>query len=131
MNRIPAVIKSINRHEGVSIIHFDAYGQAMQMMALETDDSLKAGSEVILGAKASGIALAKPPLGKLSIMNRLNTIILEVDNGKLLSSVKLRFGDITLESIITLDSSRRLDLNEDDTVIALVKSSELSILESR
>ena len=37
--------------------------------------------------------------------------------------------DILIESIITVDSSKRMDLKENDEVTLLIKASDLSILE--
>jgi molybdopterin-binding protein len=129
MNRIPATITAIKAHDGITVISFTAAEQPMRMMALEIDDSLKRGSEVILGVKASNIALAKNPVGLMSISNRLDVTIEHINNGALLSSVKFRLGDTLIESVITLDSSHRMNLQQGDTVVALIKSSELSILE--
>jgi len=129
MNRIPATITAIKAHDGITVISFTAAEQPMRMMALEIDDSLKRGSEVILGVKASNIALAKNPVGLMSISNRLDVTIEHINNGTLLSSVKFRLGDTLIESVITLDSSHRMNLQQGDTVVALIKSSELSILE--
>ena len=129
MNRIPATITAIKAHDGITVISFTAAEQPMRMMALEIDDSLKRGSKVILGVKASNIALAKNPMGLMSISNRLDATIEHINNGTLLSSVKFRLGDTLIESVITLDSSHRMNLQQGDTVVALIKSSELSILE--
>lgn len=129
MNRIPAVITAIKAHDGITIVSFMAEEQPMRMMALEIDNSLEAGSGVILGVKASNISLAKAPLGLMSITNQLQVTAVHIENGKLLSSVKFRLGDTVLESIITLDSAKRMNLQKDDNIIALIKSSELSILE--
>ena len=129
MNRIPATITDIKAHNGITVISFMAMGQPMRMMALEVDDTLEAGSEVVLGVKASNIALAKNPVGLMSISNRLNATIKHISNGKLLSSIKFRLGDTLIESVITLDSSHRMNLQQGDSIIALIKSSELSILE--
>jgi molybdopterin-binding protein len=52
-----------------------------------------------------------------------------MDVGKLLSSLKLNFGDFVLESIITTASLKRMKLNENDELFALIKANELSIQE--
>lgn len=90
---------------------------------------IQVGSIVMLGVKASSVSIAKHLESELSISNQLQTTLVSMNNGHLLTSVKLRFGDAILESIITLDSSKRLGLQEGDTVVALIKSSDLSILE--
>ena len=131
MNHISATIKSIEAFDGITIVAFETEGQQMKMMALELAADLDVGSEVILGVKASNISIAKAPLGRVSISNQPNITIETVDNGKLLSVVSFRLGRQLLESIITRDSSERLDLQVGDKAIALIKSSELSILGSQ
>jgi len=131
MNQIPATIIRIESFEGITIADFIAEGQPLKMMALEIDKSLKEGSEVLLGIKSSNIALAKPPAGLISISNRLEAVVEEVDQGELLCVVKFRLGSHLLESLITADSFRRIGLQKGDPVLALIKSSELSILEKQ
>jgi molybdopterin-binding protein len=129
MNRIAAVITAIDSFDGINIVSFVADSQPMRMMALELNKRLQVGSKVILGVKASNIALAGGLKGVLSISNQLKVKIERVDNGELLSSVKFRFAGSLIESIITRDSSMRMNLRPGDEVVALIKSSELSILE--
>lgn len=130
MNQIQASVTKIERVDKITIVSFLAYDHALKMMSLEINEDLKVGSIVTLGVKASGVSLAKKLQRELSISNQLKTRIVSVNNGSLLTSVKLLFGDAVLESIITLESSKRLNLQENDTLIALIKSSDLSILEA-
>lgn len=131
MNRIDAIITTIESFDNITIVSFEAAGQPMRMMALELNDNLVVGSSVVLGIKASNIALASELNGLLSISNQLQVTIESVNNGKLLSSVKFSFAESLMESIITRESSLKMDIQVGDRVIALIKSSELSILETR
>ncbi len=131
MNRIDANITVIESFDNITIVNFEAAGQSMRMMALELNDSLVAGSSVVLGIKASNIALASELNGLLSISNQLQVTVESVNNGKLLSSIKFSFAESLIESIITRESSLKMNLQVGDRVIALIKSSELSILEVR
>ena len=131
MNRIDAIVTAIDSFENITIVNFEAAGQPMRMMALELSKSLVVGSKVTLGVKASHIALAKELKGQLSISNQLSATIESIEQGKLLSSIKLSFGSHLMESIITRISAKEMDLRIGERVIALIKSSELSILEAR
>ncbi len=131
MNRIEAEITAVETHEGITIVSFEAVGQPLRMMALELDGTLRVGSKVVLGAKASNIALAKGAVEMLSISNCLDTVVESVEKGVLLCSVKLRFGDARLISVITRDSCKRIDIQPGDRLTALIKASELSVLEER
>jgi molybdopterin-binding protein len=131
MNRIPATLLDVEAYDGISIVTFSAENAVMKMMALEISNALSRGSGVILGVKASSIALAKAPLGEISIVNQLNVTVDRITKGRLLCSLGIRFGDTILESVITLDSAKRMKIERGDALIALIKSSELSILEQR
>lgn len=129
MNKINATLTKIESFENITLVSFLAFNQPLKMMSLDMNTNIQVGSIVTLGVKASSVSIAKHLESELSISNQLQTTLVSVNNGHLLTSVKLLFGDTILESIITLDSSKRLGLRENDTVIALIKSSDLSILE--
>lgn len=128
MNYIEAVITEINSVDNINIVTFKAQEQELCMMSLELDGSLSVGSNVVLGVKATSIALAKALNAELSISNQLKVKIKSVNNGQLLSSIKLLFADTKIESVITQKSSSKMKLKEGDEVIALIKASELSIV---
>jgi molybdopterin-binding protein len=97
------------------------------MMSLDIDKNIKIGTTVRLIIKPSHIAIAKNFSGDVSYSNILKVTIVSVENGQLLSSIKLKYFDTVLESIITVSSSKRMDLKEGDEVIAFIKASEISI----
>ena len=129
MNRIAALVRSVETHEGVSVVTFDAGGTGLRMMGLGT--SLKADDAVVLGVRASQVALAKGPVGELSVSNRLPCTVESVTTGTLLCRVNLRFGTVALESVVTRASAERMRLAAGDAVTALIKASDLSVLETR
>ncbi len=131
MNRIEAIVTDIEYFDNITIVSFEADEQSMRMMSLELDDTIVIGSKVILGIKASNIALAKDLNGLLSISNQLKVTVESLTNGKLLSSIKFSFAGSLIESIITRESSQKMGLQAGEEIIALIKSSELSLLEIR
>jgi len=131
MNRIPATVTAIVQSDDITIITFDAGGTRLQMMALGLNLPIKEESAVVLGIKATNIALCIGPVGQNSISNRLKGEIESVEHGTLLSNILVRFGPIALECITTEAAARRLELTSGTDVTALVKASELSILELR
>lgn len=129
MNRISAVVTAIESVDTITVVDFDASGTPMRMMALEMTERVEVGSKVLLGVKASGVILAKAFGGSLSISNRLDAVVESVKNGRLVSSVKVRFGEARMESIITRESSERMGLQPGDRLTVLIKASDLSVLE--
>ncbi len=129
MNYIKATISKIQTQDNISILSFKTQTQVLKMMALELDDKVQIGAHVILGAKASNIALAQRLEGDISISNQLKCEVKEMQLGTLLCSVKLEFEGTILESIITKDSAIRMKIEKGSHLMALIKSSELSIME--
>ncbi|MEA3372268.1 MAG: transporter [Campylobacterota bacterium] len=127
MNQIGATVTDIQKSDSLSVVSFEAYEQPLRMVALELDKTLVVGSQVTLGVKATKIALAKDVEGELSISNQIDVSIESVNNGSLLSSVLLHFGETSLESIITRESSIRMNLQAQKSVTALIQASDLSI----
>lgn len=129
MNSITATVKEIKSVDNLNIVKFDFNGNTLTMMSLEIKDNIKAGTIVLLTTKPTYIAIAKDFSGEVSYSNRLHVKIDDIQNGELLSSIKLRTDDTVLESIITKESSQRMKLNVGDEVTAFIKANELSIME--
>lgn len=128
MNQIPATVTQIRQIDNLTVVGFESSGIPMRMMSLGMNTPIRIGSEVILGMKASNVALAKQLQGDLSISNKLETTVKSIRQGELLCSVKLDFNGSIIESIITMDSARSMQLDIGDRVLALIKSSELAII---
>lgn len=129
MNTIQACITKIEGIDSVNLVSFDAQGESLVMMSLELNPSLEIGSRVLLGIKATTVSVAKEKQTMLSISNQMPVRIESINNGELLSSIKLSFSDSIIESIITKNSVLRMGLKPQDELIALVKASDLSIVE--
>lgn len=127
MSSLDARVSKIENCESLHIVEFECYGQTLSMMSLDLSANVRVGTKVKLIVKSTHISIAKNFSGDISSSNRLNTIIDSCENGELLSSIKLRFADTLLESIITCKSSKEMNLQVGDSVVALIQSSELSI----
>jgi len=128
MNQIKAVITQIDTVDNLNIVKFNFQGNTLTMMSLDLNEQVSVGKEVILGIKPTHIAIGKGHIGLVSYTNQIQATIISCKNGELLSSIKFSVNDIVLESIITLESTLRMDLKIDDDVIMMLKASELSIL---
>lgn len=127
MNQIKATITDIKKHQNISALRFDALGFKMSMVALELNEKLQIGSEVTIKAKATNISLAKELQTQITISNQLQGEIYEIDNGEILCSVRIKVQETILESIITQSSALKMDIKVGDTIIALIKASDVSI----
>ena len=129
MSNLIATVSSIQSCDSLHIVKFDLNGHTLSMMSLDLSEKITLGTKVILAIKPSHIAIAKEFSGEVSYSNQLETTIVSCENGQLLSSVKLLFVDTTLESIITVNSSKKMNLKKGDKVTAFIKASEVSISE--
>ena len=135
MSQLIATVKNIESVDNLNIVTFVCNDEILKMMSLDLNDTIEVGKRVVLVCKPTSVALANPTMGHkafsemLSYANQIKVKIVSMDVGKLLSSLKLNFGDFVLESIITTASLKRMNLNENDELLALIKSNELSIQE--
>ena len=133
MNRFQATITQIESEGSLHIVTFDFEGTQLRMMSLELGAEVRVGCVVILTIKSTYIALAKTSTSSfadnVSYTNLIPATIINVQQGKLLSSIELDTEGYRLESIITRGSAERMRLAAGETVTLLIKASELSIVE--
>ncbi len=127
MNKFIAKVTKIQSVENLNIVNFDFFSQHLSMMSLELNDKLKVGSIVELTAKPTHIAIAKEFSGNISYANQLEAKIININNGELLSSIKLSCEETVYESVITKNSSLRMNLEVGNKITLFIKASELSI----
>ena len=135
MSKLIATVKNIESVDDLNIVTFICNDETLKMMSLDLNETIQIGKRVVLACKPTSVALAKPTMDNnefsemLSYANQIKVEISSMDVGYLLSSIKLQFGDSSLESIITSASVQRMNLNEKDELLALIKANELSIQE--
>ena len=64
---------------------------------------------------------------KLSARNQLPGIIEQVHLGEIMARIVVKVGDNTIESVITRQSAEDLALKQGDSVVVVVKSTEVMI----
>lgn len=129
MSQIIATIKKIHNIDNLNIVEFDFFGKTLKMMSLDLNKNVQIGKKVKLAVKPTNISIAKNLFGEISLSNQLVVNIKSIENGQLLSSIILEVNDTIFESIITADSSKRMNLQKNEQVTILIKASDLSILE--
>ena len=128
MSQIIATIKKIHNIDNLNIVEFDFFGKTLKMMSLDLNKNVQIGKKVKLAVKPTNISIAKNLFGEISLSNQLVVNIKSIENGQLLSSIILEVNDTIFESIITADSSKRMNLQKNEQVTILIKASDLSIL---
>ena len=127
MSQLVATIKKINSIDNLNIVEFDFHGLTLKMMSLDLNADVQVSKKVKLSVKPTNISIAKNLIGEISLSNQIVATIENLENGQLLSSVSLKVHNTLLESIITVDSSKRMNLQIGEVVTILIKASNLSI----
>ena len=127
MSNMIATVAQIESCDSLHIVKFDFNGITLSMMSLDLDKKIQVGTKVKLVTKPTHIAVAKNFSGEVSYSNQLKCRIEEIENGKLLCCLKLKIFDTFIESIITVNSSKKMNLKVGDMVTAFINASDLSI----
>jgi len=127
MNQLEATVSKIENVESLHLLTFALGTQIIQMLSLELNPNIAVGKPVKLSIKSTDIAIAKNFAGQLSYVNQLKAKVTSVNKGKLLSSIGLEVEGFALESVITLNASLAMALQQGDEVTVLVKGSEVSV----
>lgn len=132
MNRLYGKISKITSHEGISLVNIKTSHVTLGTVLIDTPQScnyLKIGKNITVAFKETEVAIALPNLGTISMANQINCKINSVENGKVLSNISLTCKDGEITSIITFNSSKRLELKEGLEVVALIKANEISLID--
>ena len=129
MSQLVATIKKINSIDNLNIVEFDFHGLTLKMMSLDLNADVQVSKKVKLSVKPTNISIAKNLIGEISLSNQIVATIENLENGQLLSSISLKVHNTLLESIIIVDSSKRMNLQIGESVTILIKASNLSIAE--
>ena len=128
MNHIIARITKIESVDNLNLVTFDFHGRALKMMSLDLREDIQVAKEVLLTIRPTHLMVAKKLSGKLSISNNIPVKVISIEDGKLLSSVKVTCNDIILESIMIVESIAHMELKVSDDVRIMIPESELSIV---
>jgi len=129
VSRINATISKIERESNLHIVTFQTEKLSLKMMSLELQKDVAVGDAVVLFVKATTVGIAKDIHGELSFSNQIPVRVKALTKGRLLTSLLLEAHDFSLESLITTESTDKMQLKEEEQLIALIKSSDLSIVE--
>ncbi|MEU4087803.1 TOBE domain-containing protein [Streptomyces aureus] len=130
-NRLPGTVVSVTPGEVMATVkvRLDAGQEITAAVTLEAvrELGLASGSAVQALVKATEVSLATGPVEGLSIRNRLPGTVTDVTSGGAMAQVKVRVAGGELTSAITRDAVAELGLEAGSEVVALVKSTEVSL----
>lgn len=131
MNRLSAIISDIETSRQISLVDLTVGEDLFSCVIIETPETasyLRIGNTVTLLFKETEVSVAKDWQGQISLRNRMAAEIRQIDSGGVLSRIVLDYQGKEIISIITTRSVRKLGLEIGDSVTAMVKANEVSIM---
>ncbi len=132
MNTLKGNIKTLNTQGRLTIVTVNVSGIPLNSIIIENPDTvsyLLPGHPVQVMFKETEVVIGKGKDLPLSLDNRLEGKILEVNQGVLLSSVSMETQAGVIKATLTTEAVSRLLLQAGDTVSAFVKTTEIMLSE--
>lgn len=131
MNQLTTTIKSVENEDNILLVIVEVANTnftALEKNATAIGDLFYKIHHVTMRFSETAMSLCKNLSGSLSIRNRFPSVVTDVKNGKLLTTVTLDFNGHQLTSIITTNAANELDISIGDIVEGLVKTSDISLI---
>ncbi|MEU6880427.1 TOBE domain-containing protein [Streptomyces sp. NPDC046712] len=130
-NQLPGTVTAVTAGEAMASVKVRLAG-GQDITAAITADAVKdlglaEGAGVKALVKSTEVALATGPVEGISIRNQLAGTVTEVSTGGAMGSVKVSVEGGELTAAITKDAVEDLGLNAGTSVVALIKSTEISL----
>ncbi len=130
MNQIKAEVVKIEKIERLHHLTLALNKQKLYMVTLELPTAVEIGTRLTLSFKSTNIAISTTFQRGITIQNQLKTKITAIEHGKILTSLSLDIEGFNLESIVSTNASRRLNLKIGDRPFALINETQISVVAS-
>ncbi len=130
MNRLSGKITVIKSNGHLSLVEISIKDDLFKSIIIETQESapfLKAGIPINIMFKETEVSVAKELSGRISLQNKIDCTIENIERGELLSKVILNYKGSVVVSVITTGAVEQLELSPGDKVKALIKTNEMII----
>jgi molybdate transport system regulatory protein len=134
MNILTGKITKIQQSGAILLVDVDVEGQGFSALLIESatpSNWLKESNTIDLVFKETEVSLAKGLSGLISLRNRMLCQVVKVERGELLSKISLQFQQHRITSAITTRAVDSLQIVVGDTVEALVKANEVSLMKKQ
>jgi molybdopterin-binding protein len=132
MNQVKGTIRAVESDEGLILVSVESAGDTFSALMVETAEnrSMETGMTVFMAFRETETAIGKDLSGGLSVRNRFPAVITAIAQSPILTKITLDFRGTQLSSVITSASAKRLELQIGDTVEALVKTTDMSLIKT-
>ena len=128
MNTLIGHINKIDEFEGLTLIEIQVENDILKSIVINNDSlTYQINDKVELLFKETEVILGQKTDHLISLQNKLNCTIINIQKGKLLSQVHLQYRNFKLCSIITTNSVINLDLKINDNIVAYIKTNEIMV----
>lgn len=130
MNTLNGTITAIQSHEGLSLVKVKSGNTTFSSIVLDTAETvsyLQLNHSVKIIFKETEVIISKDFNPNISIQNRILCTIQSIKKGVILSQINLLSDQVSIKSIITSNACNQLALKENDAVMALIKTNEVSL----
>ncbi|HQE34999.1 hypothetical protein C3L50_15525 [Flavobacterium alvei] len=134
MNILTGTITQIQQSGAILLVDIDVNGQNFSALLIESairPDWLQKSNEIDLVFKETEVSLAKKMSGLISLRNRMQCKVIQVERGELLSKITMQFQQQIISSAITTRAVDSLQIVVGDSVEAMVKSNEISVMKTK
>ncbi|MFE5810870.1 molybdopterin-binding protein [Streptomyces sp. NPDC056491] len=130
-NQIAGTVTAVTVGEAMATVKVRLEG-GPEITAAITAESVKdlgiaSGSKVKALVKATEVALATGPVENISIRNQITGTVADVAAGPAMAAVKVNVSGGELTAAVTADAVAALGLTAGSSVVALIKSTEISL----
>ena len=130
MNRLPAQLQSIEIHGGFAFVNASCEAHSLSAMLLGISDDValwQIGDPLELAFAEHEVAIAVNLHGEISLRNRFDGVISDIEMSPLLSRIAFEFAGQTLHALITRASTERMQLAIGQEIEWLVKSNAMQV----
>ena len=135
MNVLKGVITGILTEDEISLVHVDSNGWSLTSIVIDTPANssyLQIDQRVNCIVKETEVMIAKTFPLAISVQNKIECRIKKITTGKILCQIELQIRPESeasgmICSIITRNACEQLQLKENDLVMALIKTNEVSL----
>ncbi|MEH0153252.1 TOBE domain-containing protein [Limibacter armeniacum] len=132
MNRLSGHITNIRVSGSMSLVTVKVATIELQTIIIETPETaayLKVDHPIHILFKETEVVIGTDTEHAVSLTNKIKGSLAVIEKGSLLSKLTIESEVGNLIAIISSDAVRQLDLQQNDTVIAMIKLNEIMLSE--
>ncbi|ASM39610.1 TOBE domain-containing protein [Campylobacter sp. RM12327] len=125
-NKIYSRVVSIKTNGSLNLINLSSDVGDLAFVSL--DILLSLNDKVVVGFKSSAVAICKTKRDDLSYLNQIEVEISSIEKGEILTKIVGCKNGIFISSLITTNSTNRLNLQVGENVVFLIKSTDMFLV---